>query len=67
MSQRPEERLLNVLDSAISSRYNSRLNFKVPGYNSEDGKRGSYSITKTEFPATLAGGSSEPIKVDLEK
>lgn len=58
MSQRPEERLLNVLDSAVSSR---------PGYNSEEGKRGSDSITKTEFPATLAGGSSEPIKVDLEK
>lgn len=49
---------MNDLDTAISSR---------PGYNSEEGKEGSYSITKTEFPANLVGGSSELIEVDLEK
>ena len=58
VTQRPEEPWMNVLDLAIPSK---------PGYNPEEGKEDPGSRSKTEFPASLGGGSSEPIKVDLEK
>ena len=47
---------MNVLDSAMSSK---------PGYNPEEGSEDPCPMTKTEFPASLVGRSSEPIKVDL--
>lgn len=33
----------------------------------QEGKEGSYSIARMEFPASLLGGSSELIEVYLEK
>ena len=47
---------MNVLDSAMSSK---------PGYNPEEGSEDPCPMTKTEFPASLVGRGSEPIKVDL--
>ena len=58
MIRRPETPPMNVLDSVLPSK---------AGYNPEEGNEDPCPTSKTEFPASLVGGSSEPIKVDLRE